>query len=305
MPSNDQTYDTSWPAASLAGMVSADPVRRVATHVDGPTLHEREPAFGRGIASVDRAPTCNGRSNPTSAAAGPGRRWFRALGSVACNAAMLLLQGCGGGDAPAEVASGGTDTSGSTPTNTSTANTTAGTPVADPAASGTTPADGTQGSGTATLDNSFLAPGDQVKTSKATPKVFVRALGRRAMIIVMYQPGETASQQLMSEVDRAVRGRPDVLVLKYAPADYAAFGDLADQLDLFDIPSLAIVDRSGKLQNMRTRYWPSNLIARSLDIARKAAPAKVSPADAPADNGVDSMEQATSAASVEPTTPGV
>lgn len=315
MPSHDSTYIDLWPGAAAAGMVSADPVRRVATHVDGPTLYEREPGFGCGIASVDRAPTCNGRSNPTSAAAGPGRRSFRIACAIGCVITSLLIQGCGGSDAGTDAAGAGTGTQTQTPASGQPANDASSSTVANtgtPAAGTTTDPNASAGAAAnpqattaGTLQNEILTAGDQVKTSKATPRGFVKALGRRAIIVVMYQPGETASQQMLAEVAAATRSRTDVLVLKYTPADYASYGDLADQLDLFDIPSLAIVDRAGKLQNMRARFWPSNLIARSLDIARKVAPAKVSPADAPADNGIDSMESATSSASSAVSTPGV
>lgn len=281
MPDFDCTYTPLWPEAELTGMVSPDPARRVATHVDGPTLFEREFGFERGIASVDRAPTCIGRSNPTSAAAGPGRLRRTVVSLALCGIAAMMLAACGGSSASTTTTNAAAGTSTSPVTSPTPTSTVPGTPVGSGGATGTP---------TTSAVDAQLAPGDEVKTSKSTPKAFVNALGKQAILVVMYQPGEASSDVMRSEVKAAIRGRHDVLVLQYTPAQYEQSGDLADQLDLFDIPSIAIIDRSGKLQNAKTIYWPANLIALALDKAVKAPRAQHSSASATAaPSGIGAM----------------
>lgn len=284
-----------WSGLPLAGKVSADPAQRVVTHVDGPTLYERELTFGRGIASADRAPTCFGRSNPTYITAGPGRSFrSRALIALVVLACGSLLTACGGGEeapAPAPDAAAGASTPAATPTAPDPAAT--GTPVGDTTGAvdpitgaATTPA--TTG---ASPGGEVLSPGDQVKTTKATPSKFVDALGKQSILVVFYQPGIASSDLLIDEINVATAKRKNVLVLAYTPAQYKDSGDLAAQLGLFDLPALAIIDRAGNLQNYKAVYWPSNLIAEALDKANAAKSAKVSPSDAPPGDDNSGLEE--------------
>lgn len=280
----DQTdMNFPWPAARSAAMVGADPARRVAHHVEGPTLLERELPFGRGLATVDRAPTCIGRSTRASAGAGPGRllRSTRALrGAAATLAIALVVAGCGG----AEEVPPAADT-GVAPTPA------AGTPGAitpgtDPAAA--VPGTGVAGGGAAApggtddgmneIVSSQAGNGAPVKLSSRTPKDFASAHCARPIMVVLHQPGSILGQALLKESRTAAKTIKDTKLLIYTPRMVRSYGDLPSKLGLIAAPGVAIIARDGTIENFWTTYVDSKLLSASLRNASAAKACKAAEA---------------------------
>ena len=280
-------------------MVGADPARRVAQHVEGPTLLDRELPFGRGIATLDRAPTCLGRSSPAFASASrpgrpsaPARRIRRIAASGALLLALALVAaGCGGAPAadpstaaPAptpDASATGTTVAGATDPNT-------GLPVTTPAAPGaagaTTPATSTQEDvpGANEIAGSEAAGMAAVKISKLTPRDFAKAHCIRPIVIVLHQPGAIMDQELLGEARAAVASvsAKDVLTLVYTPREIKRSGDLLAKVGLLSSPGVSVINRGGAIQNFWPGYVDAALIRRSLELAAATKPCKVSNEDA-------------------------
>lgn len=259
--------NAGWSASHAAAMVGADPVRQAVHTVEGPTLHSREPAFDLGLAAVDRAPTCFGRSSRASARSlGPGRirAVRRCMSRLAMGmAASLMLVGCGG--EPTELLNTPSDSAPPPAT------TTPGTTVAG----GETP-------GVNEIANASAEPGTLVKISAITPKKFAAAHCSKVIIVLLYQPDSLIDESIYREARAATKDLKDVVTLAYTPSDVKAFGDLPAKLGLLSTPGLAIVDRSGRIEAFWTSYVDQQLIAYQLDRAASARPCKVSEADVPA-----------------------
>ncbi|MBC7645400.1 MAG: hypothetical protein H7123_09740, partial [Thermoleophilia bacterium] len=138
-----------------------------------------------------------------------------------------------------------------------------------------------------------LAPGDQIKTSRATPKEFVNAKCKQVIVFYAYQPGADADEHMKAEVTTAVAANKGVQLMLYTPAQYKEFGDLPENLGIFDLPSVAIVNKAGKLQNAHSVFWPATLIDASIKAALKAR-TSVCDSDAPPAD-VDAMAPLSSA----------
>jgi hypothetical protein len=266
-------------------MVGADPARRVAQTVEGPTLHDREIEFGRGIASSDRSPTCFGRSSRASAlVSGPGRsarRARRAVGSAAALLALALVtSGCGGAAAadPAASATPGASTDGTAIAGT----TPAATGTTGAAASGTGAAADVPGANE--IANADASAGELLTVSAMTPKKFKQAFCSKPIMVVYYQPGSIVDEKLLAEATAAaglVKGA-GLVTLAYTPKDVKAFGDLGSKLGLFSTPGLATVGRDGRIENFWTSYVDHALIERSLRNAAASHACKVGGDDVPA-----------------------
>lgn len=270
-------------------MVGADPARRSAHTVEGPTLHDRETEFGRGIASSDRSPTCFGRSSRTSARSfGPGRRSTRLLAVLAI---ALLAAGCGGGDegAAVDAAALGTDPAAMTGTDPAGAGTApdgslVGQPGAtDPLAAGGEGA-GEEVPGANEISNADASSGTLVKVTAITPKAFAAAHCSKPILVVMYQPGGILDERLLQSAKAGAKraGTRDLVVLEYNPRDVKAMGDLPSKLGLLSSPGVATVGRDGTIANFWTTYVDEALIEKSLRNAAASRNCKVSSEDVPA-----------------------
>lgn len=254
----------AWPTTRAAAIVGADPVRRTSHTVEGPTLHEREPAFDLGLAAVDRAPTCFGRSSRASARAfGPGRLIARR--ALLLVAVALAVAGCGGEptellNTPEENAAGGT------PTETAPASTVAA----------------EESPRLNEISGASAKPGELVKLSAITPKRFSAAHCSKVIAVLFYQPESLVDEALLSNAQAATKGRENVVTLAYTPADVKSYGDLPSKLGLLATPGLAIVDRSGKIETFWTSYVDQQLIEYQLDRAASAQPCKLTAEDVPA-----------------------
>ena len=262
----------AWPVAETAAMVGADPARRVEHTVEGPTLHDREIEFGRGLASSDRSPTCFGRSSRASArslgsglpsASRRARRFARC--GLAVIALALIASGCGSADPTALM---------DTPTDNATEAGSSGTTVASKPAE--------ESPSVNEISKADAKPGDTVKVSAITPKKFSKAHCDKSVLVVLYQPASVLDEQLFAEARAAAKGRKHLVTLAYTPSDVKAFGDLPGKLGLLSTPGLAIVDRSGKIESFWTTYVDRALIGYALDRADKAKPCKVGAAEVPA-----------------------
>jgi len=246
-------------------MVGADPARRMVHTVEGPTLHDREIGFGRGLASSDRSPTCFGRSSRTSARSfGPGRPSRLLARSSAIVALALLAAGCGG--EPASLASS---------------------PDTAPA---TTPAPGTTVAAAPTGDQPGIneitgadaAAGKTVKISAITPKKFSKAHCAKPIMIVFYQPESILDAELFGQAKLAASKVDDVVTLYYTPSMVKQYGDLPAKLGLLSTPGIATVGRDGTIENFWTSYVDHALIERSLQNAARSKPCKVTADEVPA-----------------------
>lgn len=271
----DQTDMTfPWPAARSAAMVGADPARRVAHHVEGPTLLERELPFGRGLATVDRAPTCIGRSTRASAGAGPGRllRSTRALrGAAATLAIALVVAGCGGAEEiPADAGAAAPTPDSTTPGMV--------TPGTDGAVPGVGVAGGAAGAedGMNEIATAQAGNGTPVKLSSRTPKEFSSAHCARPIMVVLHQPGSILDQALLKESRTAAATIKDTKLLVYTPRMVRSYGDLPTKLGLIAAPGVAIVARDGTVENFWTTFVDNKLIEASL---RNASTAKACKSD--------------------------
>lgn len=270
MSNRTDTSHTAWSATRTTATVDADPARDGVQTVEGPTLHDREIEFGRGIAAPDRSPTCFGRSSRASAfVSGPGR-FTAAL--VTMLAVAVLAAGCGGDDA-------------------ATVDPAAATPAADAsgvvANSPATDATGTEQPGDVGADdatpglnelaNADARTGLAVNVSKITPKKFAKAHCRKPIMVVLYQPGSSLETKLLAEAQTAARKLGgDLVTLVYTPADVKLYGDLPAKLGLLSTPGLATVSRDGTIENFWTTYVDNALILRSLQNAAAAKPCSVS-----------------------------
>jgi len=263
MPHRIESNRDVSPAADTAAMVGADPARRVEHTVEGPTLHDRETEFGRGLASFDRSPTCFGRSSRASARSfGPGRYSFAARIARCCvlvAAFALVAVGCGGEDPIAPVTT-------PPPTGTGTA---PGTTVADGADTATDPKDQSV-PGANEIAGATAAPGKNVTVTSMTPKAFGKARCVNPVLVVYYQPGSIVDEKLLVEAKAAAAGVEDVVTLAYTPRDVKQAGDLPGKLGLFATPGVATIGRDGKIENFWTTYVDRALIQRSLSNAEKA-----------------------------------
>ena len=242
MPNPQLSNDFDSSRSALAGTVSACSTLRVDEHVDGPTLYDREPAFRRGVASADRAPTCYGRSNVAFS-----RARSALLFSVICLTA-LVAAGCGGASGDTPIA--GTET----PVE----------PVAAPLVSQTT---GSDSSGPHEVNI-----GDPLQTSDKTPANFKAVLGKKPILIVFYQPKSKLGELLVKETTTAAKSVPGVKVFLFAAGDYKGYGDLPEALGMYSAPGVTIVDRGGKVQNFWNQYIDGALVRRSLQLAARAEP---------------------------------
>lgn len=289
MPIQQEIRQAAWPAGVGAATVDADPARRAEQTVEGPTLHDREIGFGRGLASSDRSPTCLGRSSRASArVTGPGR--FLPL-LLAALAAALLLAGCGGDDAAA------TDPTVAAPAPTTTdPATTPGSTVSDgstdPTGTGDVGAADEETPGANEIAEADARTGQTVTVSAITPKKFAAAHCRKPILVVFYQPGSDLEKKLLAEARTAARklgSSAGLVTLVYTPGDVKAFGDLPAKLGLLSTPGLATVSRDGTIENFWTTYVDNALILRSL---RNAAAGKACSVDG--DSGADESAEASS-----------
>lgn len=275
--------DRRWRTPAVPATVGADPARRSTSNVEGPTPHDRELPFGRGLAAVDRAPTCICRSSRTPVGAGPGRfsptlaRSRAALVTVVL-ACALVATGCGGGDAAAPADAGATlDATAATGDQTALAGADGTTLDATGAETGAEDPAGPSGG----LAGSAAAPGVTVATSRRTPKAFRAAMGIRPIVVVLYQPDAVLDKAALLEARLAARTVDDAVLLTYAASDVAGYGDLPEQLGLFSTPSVAVVSRSGEIQNFWAGYVDRGLLERSVQQAADATASEVTSADAP------------------------
>ncbi|MCW2928230.1 MAG: hypothetical protein JWM86_2198 [Thermoleophilia bacterium] len=286
MPDQTAHNRAGWPAPQVAAMVEADPVRDGAQTVEGPTLHDRETEFGRGLASFDRSPTCFGRSSRASALrVGPGPSLSSRLrrSALLIGALALLATGCGGGDDAAAVDPAAT--AAATPTTDANGAVVGGTGTAPAAATGDTGS--TLGDDTATpganeIAGANAAGGSPVTVTAITPKKFAKAHCIKPIIVVFYQPGSVVDQRLYAEAAAAAASVKGIVSLTFTPKDTKLYGDLPAKLGLLSTPGLAVVDRSGKLENFWVTYVDRALIRRSLQNAAAAKPCKVATDEAPA-----------------------
>lgn len=279
-------HNKRWSGSASTATVGASPVPPAANTVVGPTPFDRELGFGRGIASADRAPTWISRSIQAVVAAGAGRRMF-ALVSVMLISAIAA--GCGGGDeASSDVSADSAPTTPTTPTtpagtgDAATGAPAAGTPGATGSLAGAQTGAASTGAGIASDAEIVAAPGTQLETSDQTPKAFVEALGKRTIVVAIYQPTSTLDEATMREVRAAIKKTPGTLLLTYSAGDFKKYGDLPERVALLGAtPGVAVVDRSGKLQNFFRTYVDRNLLALTIRLANRAKAAKVTPGDVP------------------------
>lgn len=259
---------SDWSQSGSTGTVDQCPALRTATTVVGPTPSERESAFGRGLASSDRTPTCYSRS--TTAFAGAKSGIFLPLVAVILG---LVLAGCGGGQAFNTAAEA---TKQSEPAATATPpEGTAGTLAANGAPA---PVNG----GPAVAAGQPMAVGTRITTSDLTPKDFTKALGKKAMIVVLTQPRTQLDKLVLREVKAAVNAakpRKQLVMFNFEAGDYKAYKDIPELVGLYTAPSIAIVNRTGKLQNFWFTYVDRGLLLRSLQLAMRAPKSDLSPSD--------------------------
>ncbi len=275
MTERQQLATTPSPTSPVAGTVERGSAPREVDSVVGPTLCDREPAFRRGIASEDRAPTWNNRSSHTPTPPGPSRFYSR----VAVVAILLLsatvFAGCGvpfiGGDDAAE----------STDTTTSTTSTPA---TGTPGATGTPATGGTPAPAatTAEADPDLAAAckqvnsvvGKKVETSDLTPKSFLKPLGRDVVVVLVYQPQAVFSEVARRQVKAAVKGRKNVTLLEFRAGQFTEYGDLLERLCLFEPPSVAVIARNEVLSSVYRGYADSALVGFSVAVAGLMRPTK-------------------------------
>ncbi|MCW2956224.1 MAG: hypothetical protein JWO69_1093 [Thermoleophilia bacterium] len=297
-PSRLHSTNDSWSAAHDAAKVGADPVQRVVQHVEGPTLYNREPEFGRGLASYDRAPTCSGRSSRASAStSGPGRTFARRVASGAALLALaLVVAGCGGEEVPVDAAPAAVDPALTTPAATNPDGTpvtpaatnpdgtpvTPGTPIAGGATDGTAAGDeGGDVPGLNEISGATATNGSTVKISALTPKQFKQAHCNKPILVVLYQPGSILDEKLLDEARTAKAKVPGTVQIIYTPKQVKSFGDLPAKLGLLSAPGVATVGRDGRIANFWTTYVDSDLILSSLRNAAKAKPCRLTSDDVP------------------------
>lgn len=289
---SETTYDCHWPDGRTAATVMADPACTVVLHVEGPTLYDRESAFDCGLASVDRTPTCFGRSSSAFARYRSGRFTSRAARTLLSLAALtvcaVVLAGCGGG---AAVEPPATDAAGADPAAVVDPNAPVIDPALDPALDPATTGDpgalvGNGDAGSDVADNegiatSSAAPGTQVATSDSTPKAFVKALGKKPIVVIIHQPGAIVDEHLLAESRIASRAAKGVVFLSYIAGDFKHYGDLPGKIGLLSSPSVAVISRDGSIENFWSGYVDNILIAKSVMLAAAAKGASVTPDDAP------------------------
>ena len=145
-------------------------------------------------------------------------------------ASLFLLAGCGGAAAPAAgdttaAAGAAADAPGAA------AAAAAAAPTTDPA-TGALVGDGTAAPAATPPVAEVLSPGDQIKTSEATPKAFIDAKCKQVIVFYAYQPGADADERMLKEVHTAVDANKGVQLMTYTPAQYKEFGDLPENLGI-------------------------------------------------------------------------
>lgn len=207
-----------------------------------------------------------------------------AVAAITCSA---MLAGCGGADAPvtpATSAQSGTPSSptGASPQTVGSTDATAGAASGD--ASGSTVERKVQ------MPGRKVTPGEPVTTHRATPQAFVSALGRKPIAVFFYQPGSSVDELFRRQVRAAVGRHKGLVYLEYRLSDFRSAGDLVEVLGMYDLPGIAVISRNGRLQNIKSIYWPAPLIDRSIARASAASPASVTPTDVPASEPTDRVE---------------
>jgi hypothetical protein len=195
----------------------------------------------------------------------------------------MLLAACGGGaETPPVTPSDGAGAPAATDANGLPASSAGGDVpgTADSSLDAATPND--LETGAADSGSIDVAPGSHVPTSDRTPGTFVDALGKQQIIVVLYQPDSIIGDLLLEEVSAASKAVDGTLQLSYTPADRKKYGDLCRNLGLFEAPSVAVVNRSGEIQNFWSGYVGRDLLTHVLTLASKSKKSSVTADDAPA-----------------------
>lgn len=121
------------------------------------------------------------------------------------------------------------------------------------------------------------APGDVVRPGPGTPKAVAKALTKgQAVVVAVIMPGaadDDAVRQALRAAQGSTAGR-GVKVFTYTLAESKRFGDLADLLDVTVTPSVAVIGRDGRLNNLFRGLTDAELIRQAMTDAKSSAPVR-------------------------------
>lgn len=121
------------------------------------------------------------------------------------------------------------------------------------------------------------APGDVVRPGPGTPKAVAAALTKgQAVAVAFLMPG-TADDDAVRQALRAAAGSPSgrgVKVFTYTLSQSKRFGDLPELLDITITPSVAVIGRDGRLNNLFRGLTDAELIRQAMSDAKSSTPAR-------------------------------
>lgn len=121
------------------------------------------------------------------------------------------------------------------------------------------------------------APGDIVRPGPGTPRAVAQALSKgRAVAVAFLMPG-TADDDAVRQALRSAAGSPSgrgVKVFTYTLNQSKRFGDLPELLDITITPSVAVIGRDGRLNNLFRGLTDAELLRQAMSDAKTSAPAR-------------------------------
>jgi hypothetical protein len=121
------------------------------------------------------------------------------------------------------------------------------------------------------------APGDVVRPGPGTPKAVAQALTKGQAIVVAFLMSGTADDDAVRQALRTARGSSDakgVKMFTYTLGQSKRFGDLPELLDVTVTPSVAVIGRDGRLNNLFRGLTDAELIRQAMSDAKSSTPAR-------------------------------
>jgi hypothetical protein len=121
------------------------------------------------------------------------------------------------------------------------------------------------------------APGDVVRPGTGTPKAVAQALTKgQAIVVAFIMPGtadDEAVRQALASARSSASGR-NVKVFSYTLGQSKKFGDLPELLDITVTPSVAVIGRDGRLNNLFRGLTDAELIRQAMTDAKESTPTR-------------------------------
>ena len=121
------------------------------------------------------------------------------------------------------------------------------------------------------------APGDVVRPGPGTPRAVAQALTKGQVVVVAFLMPGVADDDAVLQAIRTAKGSPagrGVKVFTYTLRDAKRFGDLPELLDVTITPSVAVIGRDRRLNNLFRGLTDADLIRQAMTDAKASTPAR-------------------------------